>query len=102
LLPKKDIPPILPVAWQRGTRWRGLRPGLLLVICTYHNDGLLTWSHVSKLLAGLSLDHSRIVIVMSRLYQPIMLYLYLLKFVLFGLQLLHELAIRPGLNDRSK
>ncbi len=100
--PKEDTPPCLPEI----LRWRGLFgrsscPDRRLLAAD-DNDSMFAGSHVAQLLACLLFNDRRVPVVAGLLRERIVIGLGLLCLRLGSVQLLHQMAIRPGLCQRTQ
>src|ERR1700680_2269395 len=99
---KEDSPPCLPEILGWGSLLGGQCYLRLLLLAPDDDDGVLAGSHVAQLLARLFCDDRRVLIVVGLLRQMIVIALSLLCLRLGCMKLLHQLAIRPGLRQRSQ
>ena len=93
LLPKKDVPPLLPKALLLWSITMLCDCLLLLTGRTNDYDRMLTGANVAKLLTGLTLDDRGIPVMVRQASQIGMIVLDLLKPLLCGLNSLHQCAV---------
>lgn len=96
------MPPLLPEILRCWRSLWFLLPLLTSVVRTNNYDWLLAWTDIPQLLARLVFDDCRFLIVLCRLDKLLVLLLLVRKLLAFGLNLLHQVAVRPGLGQGSQ